>query len=565
MKRLATKGQGMEEENFVLQEKTLGQLLEETIRRFPDQDALVHFEKNMRRTWREFGRDVDRLARGLLALGIRKGDKIGVWATNVPFWVPLMFASARIGAILVTVNTSYQAHELAYLLKQSECDNLFLIDMYRDHDFLAILREVMPEIATQRKDRLSSSRLPHLRRIISFTRAALPSLYTLDEVMDLAGAVSEADYASARTLVSPHDVVNMQYTSGTTGFPKGVMLTHVNIVNNGYWIGRNQRFTSQDRICLPVPLFHCFGCVLGVMAIVNHGAAMIIIDAFNPVQVLAALEKERCTGVYGVPTMFLAILEHKNFPRHNLSSLRTGIMAGSVCPAPLMRRVAQEMNMREITICYGLTEGSPVMTQTRADDDFEHKVATVGRALPGIDVRVVDPQTGAEVPRGEVGEVVCTGYNIMKGYYNMPEASSEVIDDQGRLHSGDLGVMDQDGYLVITGRIKDMIIRGGENIYPRELEEFFSAMPGVLDVQVVGVPSYKYGEEAAAFIIPKPGATLTLKDIRDFCRGNIAWHKVPRHFAFVDAFPLTGSGKIQKYKLRQMAAEMFPDPDLQKS
>jgi fatty-acyl-CoA synthase len=555
----------MEAENFVLQEKTLGQLLDETADRFPDNDALIHFEKNMRRTWRQFRQDVDRLARGLLALGIRKGDKIGVWATNVPFWVPLMFASARIGAVLVTVNTSYQAQELAYLLRQSECENLFMIDMYRDHDFLNILREVAPEISFQEKGRLSLSGLPGLRRIISFTRAPLASLYSLEEIMALAGSVSEADYEAAKSLPKPHDVVNMQYTSGTTGFPKGVMLTHVNILNNGYWIGKNQKFSSRDRICLPVPLFHCFGCVLGVMAIVNHGCAMVIIDAFNPVQVLAALEKERCTGVYGVPTMFIAMLEHKNFPRHDLSSLRTGIMAGSVCPAPLMRRVMKDMHMREITICYGLTEGSPVMTQTRADDDFEHKVATVGRAMPGIDVRVVDPHSGEELPRGEAGEVVCTGYNIMKGYYNMPEATAEVIDTRGRLHTGDMGVMDQDGYLTITGRIKDMIIRGGENIYPKEIEEFLAGMPGVRDVQVVGVPSYKYGEEAAAFIIPRPGAVLTLKDVRDFCRGNIAWHKVPRHIAFVEAFPLTGSGKIQKYKLRQIAAGMFPDLDLQKS
>jgi fatty-acyl-CoA synthase len=546
-----------------LREKTLGQLLDEAASVNPDGDALIHYDKNVRWTWAELVRDVDRLAKGLMALGIKKGDKIGVWATNVPHWVPLMFASARIGAVLVTVNTSYQEAELEYLLQQSDCETLFMVDTYRDHDFLEILFTVAPSFPTQEAGQLHSENIPCLRRVVLFTDRKENGLFSLPEIMALAEGISDAEYEAVKAEVQPHDVVNMQYTSGTTGFPKGVMLTHINILNNGYWIGKHQNFTAADRICLPVPLFHCFGCVLGIMAIVNHAATTVLIDAFNPLTVLAAVEKERCTGVYGVPTMFLAILEHKNFPRYDLSTLRTGIMAGSVCPAPLMRRVVADMNMSEITICYGLTEGSPVMTQTRADDDFEHKTTTVGQAMPGIEVRVVNPDTGEEVPRGQPGEVVCRGYNIMKGYYKMPEATAEVVDADGWLHSGDLGIMDADGYLVITGRIKDMIIRGGENVYPIEIEEFLSGMEEILDVQVVAVPSYKYGEEVAAFIIPKPGISLDAAGVRAFCRGNIAWHKVPRHFAFVESFPLTGSGKIQKFKLREMAAEMFPDPDLQ--
>ena len=338
------------------------------------------------------------------------------------------------------------------------------------------------------------------------------------------------------------------------------MLSHTNIGNNGYWIGYHQGFSAKDRICLPVPLFHCFGCVLGVMAAVNHGAALIILESYNPVQVMTSVEAEKCTALYGVPTMFLAVLEHRIFERIDFSSLRTGIMAGSVCPEPLMKRVFEKMNMREITIVYGLTESSPGMTQTHKDEEFSRRVSTVGRAMPGIEVRVADPETGEEMPRGQTGEVQCRGYNVMKGYYNMPEETAAAITEDGWLHSGDLGIMDEEGYLVITGRIKDMIIRGGENIYPREIEEFLSGMEGVLDVQVVAVPSRKYGEEVGAFIIPKPGLDLRPEDVRDFCRGRIAWHKVPRHVAIVEAFPLTGSGKIQKFRLREMAAAMFPEP-----
>ncbi len=553
----------MDLEPFALQEKTLGALLDETIARFPHQEAVIHYERGLRQSWTAFGADVDRLAKGLMALGVQKGDRIAIWATNVPHWVTLMFASARIGAVLITVNTSYHDKELEYLLRQSECQMLFMTDAYRDHNFIDILESIAPEIGKCPSEPLELGHLPWLRRVFLMGEERKRGIPCLEDLFALAPSVSDADYEARKAEVDPHDVVNMQYTSGTTGFPKGVMLTHVNIVNNGYWIGRHQKLGPQHRICLPVPLFHCFGCVLGVMAFVNHGATMVIIDAFNPLQVLGAIEQEGCTGVYGVPSMYLSLMEHRHFSRYNLSTLRTGIMAGSVCPAPLMRRAVNEMHLSELTICYGLTEGSPVMTQTHADEDFEHKTTTVGRAMPGIDVRVVDPMALpdelVELPAGLPGELVCKGYNIMKGYYNMPEATAEAITPSGWLRTGDLGSKDKDGYFIITGRIKDMIIRGGENIYPKEIEEFLSGMEGVRDIQVVGVPSRKYGEEVAAFIIPKEGYELTASDVRAFCKGKIAWPKVPRHIAFVESYPMTGSAKIQKFKLREMAVELFPE------
>ena len=554
----------MQLEPFVLQEKTLGMLLDEAVARHPDKEAVIHYDRSLRLTWREFDAKVDELAKGLMALGVQKGEKVAIWATNVPHWITLMFASARIGAVLITVNTSYMDHELEYLLKQSDCDNLFLVDTYRDHDFISILESVVPEITHQNSAQLRIEKLPHLKRVFLMGSERKRNLGCLDDVFALAPTVSDADYAARKAQVLPHDVVNMQYTSGTTGFPKGVMLTHVNIVNNGWWIGRHQELGCADRICLPVPLFHCFGLVLGVMAFVSHNTCMVVIDAFNPVQVLEAVQQERCTGLYGVPSMFLSILEHRHFSRYDLSSMRTGIMAGSVCPPALMRRAINDMHLSELTICYGLTEGSPVMAQTHADENFIRKTTTVGKVMPGQEVRVVNPaampDTIEDMPPGQPGEIIGRGYNIMKGYYNMPEATAEAITKDGWLRTGDLGSMDEEGYIVITGRIKDMIIRGGENIYPREIEEFLSGMDGVLDVQVVGVPSRRYGEEVAAFILPKTGARLSIEDIRAFCKGRLAWHKVPRHMAQLEAFPMTGSGKIQKYKLREMAAALFPEP-----
>jgi len=544
-----------------LRSMTLGRLLDEAIERHPDNEAIVYVDRDFRLTYSQFGEVVDRLAKGLMALGVAKGEKVAVWATNIPYWVALQFATAKIGAVLLTVNTNYKSAELAYLLEQSECENIFLIDGYMDTDYLKTLYDLVPELKTQERGRLQSDRFHHLKRVFFLGMEKHRGCYALPEVMAMAAMTAPGDYAARQAQLDPHDVVNMQYTSGTTGFPKGVMLTHYNIGNNGFWIGENQRFTAADRVCLPVPLFHCFGCVLGVLAAVSHAATLVILEKFDPVQMMASVEQERCTALYGVPTMFIAVLENKLFDKFDFSSLRTGIMAGSPCPVHVMRQVIEKMYMREITICYGLTEGSPVITQTLPGDDMRRRTETVGRAMPHIEVKIVDPETHRELGVGEQGEVCCRGYNVMKGYYNMPEATAKAIDADGWLHSGDLGVMDADGYLAITGRHKDMIIRGGENIYPREIEEFLYRMEGIVDVQVVGVPSKKYGEEVGAFVIKKSGADLTADDIRDFCRGQISRFKIPKHVAFVDGYPMTASGKIQKYKLKELSVDLFPGPD----
>ncbi len=538
---------------------TLGQMLDEAIAQYPDNEAVVYVDRNFRLTYREFGKLVDEVAKGLMALGVQKGEKVAIWASNVPYWVVFQFATAKIGAILLTVNTFYKSAELEYLLKQSESENLVLIDSFRDTDYIQIVYDLVPELKTQQRGYLRSGRFPDLKRVIFLGPEKHRGMYSIPEIFSMSRMVSEEEYQARQASLDPHDVVNMQYTSGTTGFPKGVMLTHYNIGNNGYWIGENQRFTHRDRICLPVPLFHCFGCVLGVLAAVSHGATLVILESFNPLLVLSSIEEERCTALYGVPTMFIAVLEHRSFERYDLSSLRTGIMAGAPCPVPVMEKVIEKMHMREITICYGLTEASPVMTQTRVNDTIEQRTQTVGRAMPEIEVTIRDPETNQPLPPGVQGEVCCRGYNVMKGYYNNPDATAAAIDAEGWLHSGDLGTMDEQGYVRITGRLKDMIIRGGENIYPREIEEFLYRMEGIKDVQVVGVPSRKYGEEVGAFIILKDGFDYAPEDIKDFCRGKIARYKIPKYIAFVDEYPMTASGKIQKYKLRELAAKMFPE------
>ncbi|HKK34052.1 MAG TPA: AMP-binding protein [Desulfomicrobiaceae bacterium] len=541
-----------------VQEKTLGRILDETIAAYPDNEAVVYVDRDFRLTYREFGQVVDQMAKGLMALGVKKGEKVAVWASNIPYWVTLQFATAKIGAILLTVNTNYKTAELEYLLQQSDTENLFLMDTFRDTDYVQTVYDLVPELRSQERGYLKSKKFPRLKRVFFMGQEKHRGMYTIPELLAMGQMISDEEYLERQATLDPHDVVNMQYTSGTTGFPKGVMLSHHNIGKNGFWIGENQLFTADDRVCIPVPLFHCFGCVLGVLACVSHGSAMVILEGFNPLLIMTSVEEERCTALYGVPTMFIAVLEHRLFPKFDFSSMRTGIMAGSPCPVRVMRDVIDKMNMKDITICYGLTESSPVMTQTRVDDPVAKRVETVGRPMPEVEVRVVDPETNAPLPTGAQGEVCCRGYNVMKGYYGMEEATSKAVDSDGWLHSGDVGMFDEDGYLHITGRLKDMIIRGGENIYPREVEEFLYSMEGISDVQVVGVSSRKYGEEVGAFVILKEGYDYAPEDVRDFCRGKIARYKTPKYVAFVREYPMTASGKIQKFKLREMAGKLFP-------
>lgn len=549
----------MEVNREELREVTLGTILDETVSKYPDNDFIVYVDRDFRLTYRQFADVVDEVAMGLMALGVEKGEKVAIWATNVPFWVVLQFATAKIGAVLLTVNTNYKTAELEYLLKQSESENLFLIDGYQDTDYINTVYDLVPELKKQQRGSLKSEKFPHLKRVCFLGLEKHRGMYNIPEIRAMKAMVTRDQYQARQDSLEPHEVVNMQYTSGTTGFPKGVMLSHYNIGNNGFWIGEKQKLTPKDRICLPVPLFHCFGCVLGVLAAVNHGSAMVILESFDPLQVMASVETERCTALYGVPTMFIAVLEHKLFNKFDFSTLRTGIMAGSNCPVEVMKKVIERMNMSEVTICYGLTENSPVMTQTQIGDDIRKQTETVGRALPHIEIKVVDPETNALLPSNTQGEVCCRGYSVMKGYYNKPEATAEAIDADGWLHTGDLGVLDYEGYLTITGRYKDMIIRGGENIYPKEIEEYLYQMEGIQDIQVAAVPSEKYGEEVGAFIIKKQGVEIDESDVKDFCRGKISRFKIPRYVAFVDSYPMTASGKIQKFKLTEQSVEIWPD------
>ena len=541
-------------------DERLGDLLDKCIREHPDNDAIVYVDRDLRYSWKEWGEEVDRVAKGLMAMGVKKGEKVAVCATNVPDWVTLMFATARIGAILLTINTNYQAAELDYVLKQSDMENLFLINGVRDTDYVDTVYKLIPELKEQPRDGFHSERYPHLKRVVFLGPEKYRGMFSMSEVKSKAVEISDDEYSVMKDAVDVHDVTMMQYTSGTTGFPKGVMLTHFNIANDGYWLGANMNYGSDDRLTLNVPLFHCFGCVLGVMACVNHCVTMVFCETFNPIDVMTSIEEEKCTAVYGVPTMFISMLNHKLFNKFDFSSLRTGIMAGSPCPIKAMEEVVDKMNMKEITIVYGLTEASPGMTQTRYDEpSIEKKCSSVGKRLPGVDVVILDPETNEPCPDGTVGEFCCKGFNVMKGYYKMPEETAKVIDKNGYLHSGDLGYRDSEGYFYVTGRIKDMIIRGGENIYPKEVEDFLYRCPGIKDVQVVGVPSKKYGEQPGAFIIREDGSNIDEQDVLEFCKGQIAWYKTPKYIAFVNEFPMNAAGKILKYKMRDQAHELWPD------
>jgi fatty-acyl-CoA synthase len=545
----------LEEQPMPYTELTLGEYLEKQARRLPDHEFIVYPDRDLRWSFADFNARVDSLAKGLLAIGLGKGDHVGIWARNVPDWLTFMFATARIGAVLVTINTLYRSFEMEYVLRQADMKALVLIDSFRDHDYLETVYGMIPELRSCQRGHLQSERFPKLKSVIYIGQEKHRGMYNTRELLVLGSQADNRQLEAVKATLTPHDVVNMQYTSGTTGFPKGVMLSHYNILNNGYFIGERQKLSEQDRLCLPVPLFHCFGCVLGVMAALSHGTTLVPLEIFDPLMVLAAIQKEKCTAVYGVPTMFIAELDHPMFDLFDLSSLRTGIMAGSPCPKETMKQVMERMHCSEITIAYGLTEASPVITQTRTDDSIEYRVGSVGASLPQIEVKVVDPETGETCGPGQKGELCCRGYNVMKGYYNMPEQTATAIDADGWLLSGDQAEFDENGYYRITGRIKDMIIRGGENIYPREIEEFLYTLGSVLDAQVVGIPDHKYGEVVGAFIIRKEGADLTEEDVQDFARGRIAAYKKPRHVFFVDSFPLTASGKVQKYKLREMAME----------
>ncbi|WP_407942218.1 AMP-binding protein [Microaerobacter geothermalis] len=533
--------------------KTIPQVFDETVEKYGDRDAIVYIERGLRYNYRQFHQIVHQVAKGFMKLGVEKGEHVAIWATNVPEWVTTQFATAKMGAVLVTVNTSYRTHELEYLLRQSDSTTLLMIDGFRGASYLDMVYEICPELMDCEPGQLKSERLPKLKNVIYIGEERKPGMFLWEDIVNMGDGISDEELANRQNQLHYDEVINMQYTSGTTGFPKGVMLSHMNILNNAVNVAECMNLTYEDRLCIPVPFFHCFGCVMGTLACAALGATMVPVIEFNPETVLKAIQQEKCTAVHGVPTMFIAELNHPNFSSYDLSSLRTGIMAGSPCPIEVMKKVVEQMGAREVTIAYGQTESSPVITQTRTSDSIERRVSTVGRVLPNVEVKVIDPATGETLPPGVQGELCTRGYLVMKGYYNMPEATLKAIDSDGWLHTGDLATMDEEGYFKITGRLKDMIIRGGENIYPREIEEFLYTHPKVLDVQVVGVPDEKYGEQVLACIKKKDGVELTQDEIRSYCEGKISKFKIPRYVMIVEEYPMTASGKIQKFKLREMA------------
>jgi fatty-acyl-CoA synthase len=535
---------------------TIGQALRESARRHPHCDAFVFCNPSARMMWSEFDAAVDRVARGLLALGFSRGDHFGVWATNVSEWVLLQFATARIGIVLVNINPAYRTGELKYALRQSDVRGLALVDCFKTSNYFDMLNEACPELEAAAPGELGSKSIPKLQWVVSLRGTPRAGMLSWEDLLARSESVSHSLLDEIASTLGANDPINMQYTSGTTGNPKGAMLSHRNILLNAFYAGQCQRLDHTDRICLPVPLYHCFGCVLGTLCAMVHGAAMVFpAESFQPGATLAAIESERCTAVYGVPTMFIAQLEHEDYPKRDLSSLRTGIMAGSPCPIETMKRVTQEMGAREITIGYGQTEASPLITQTRTDDPIELRVGTVGRTIPGIEAKIVDVETGIDLPDGQQGELCGRGHGVMIGYYNMPEKTAEVIDADGWLHTGDLALREPNGYYRITGRLRDLIIRGGENIYPREVEERLYEHPAVVEVQVIGIPDRRLGEEVLAWVKLKSGCCVTEDELRDFCRQTLAHFKAPRYWKFVDSFPTTVTGKIQKFKIRELAIE----------
>ena len=542
---------------------TIGDMLDRQAERFADRDALVNVETGERFSYAEFRDEVERVARGLMALGINKGQHVGIWATTYSEWVLTQFATAKIGAVMVNVNPAYRTHELAYLLEQSEANALILIGRFRNSDYVGMLNEVAPEIREATPGQLRSPRFPHLRHVIHIPPHAdgadaetPPGMWSWAQMVARHTEVSQAQLAARQAECRPDDPVNIQYTSGTTGNPKGAMLTHHNLVANAVYVGDCIELTEVDRLCVPVPFYHCFGCVMGNLGCITHGSAIVIAsEHFDPLKTLQAVERERCTALYGVPTMFIAQLDHPEFDGFDVSSLRTGIMAGSPCPIEVMRQVIDRMGAHQMTIAYGQTEHSPVITQTLTSDSIERRVSTVGKVLPGVEARIVDPDTGKVLGPGIQGELQARSSMVMRGYYNLSDATASAIDEQGWLHTGDLAEVDADGYYKITGRLKDMIIRGGENVYPREVEEFLYTHPKISDVQIIGVPDERFGEEVMAWVMLKPGETAESEEIREFCRGKIAHFKIPRYVKVTSEFPMTVTGKIQKFRMREMAVE----------
>jgi len=535
---------------------TFPDVLDRMCKEFPDQYAFRYTELDYTRTYIEFRNDVDTFARSLIAMGVRRGDHVAIWATNVPQWYITFWATTKIGAVLVTVNTAYRVHEIEYLLRQSDTHTLVMIEKYKDIDYVEIINELCPELKDSKPGNLNSERLPVLRNIV-VAGEKHDGCYTWEEAIALSDTVSQKEVEFRRKFITKHDVCNMQYTSGTTGFPKGVMLTHYNVVNNGKSIGDGMDLSTADKMMIQVPMFHCFGMVLAMTASMTHGTTMCPITAFSPRKGLDCINREKITAFHGVPTMFIAMLGHENFDKTDFSHMRTGIMAGSPCPIKVMQEVVDKMNMSEIVIVYGQTEASPGCTMSKTTDSLEVRVNTVGSPFYGVECKIVDPETGADLPDNVDGEFVARGYNIMKGYYKMPEATAAAIDEDGWLHTGDLARRTPDGNFKITGRIKDMIIRGGENIYPKEIEEFIYTHPKVDDVQVIGVPDRDYGEEIMACVILKEGETMTEDELKDYVRKNMAKHKIPRYVDFVDSFPMNAAGKILKYKMREDAVEKF--------
>lgn len=545
--------------------RTIGEALAESAARHPRSDALVVCHQGVRLSYAEFQQRVSETAKGLMAVGIRKGDRVGIWAFNCEEWVLAQFATAAVGAVLVNINPAYGTRELAYALERSGTSTLLFHSHFRQSNYPAMLEEICPEVAQCRRGRLRSKRLARLKRVVFLGEGKKHDWLVWPELRSLGRNISDELLNIRQAELTFEDAINIQYTSGTTGFPKGVVLTHHNLVNNTLFIGNSMKLSNRDRICIPVPFYHCFGMVLGNLAAVLAGATMVIPSpVFDAARTLSAVEQERCTALYGVPSMFIAELEHPEFNRFRSDTLRTGIMAGSPCPVEVMKKVVERMHCRQITIAYGQTEASPVITQTSVDDSLERRVGTVGQAMPHTEVKIVDRATGRIMPRGQPSELCTRGYLIMKGYYRNSKATREAIDAEGWLHTGDLAVMNKDGYVNITGRARDMIIRGGENIYPREIEEFLLTHPKISDAQVVGVPSAKFGEEVMAWIRLKEGPPISTEEIRAFCKGKIAHFKVPRFFRFVKEYPMTVSGKVQKYRMREIAIEELGLQDLAK-